>query len=183
MKSTRLIFCTLVVLVAASGASCPRRLSTTGPLPPEVFFQPPGLQQVIAAINTNTARVQRLQAASATLSVSGFPSLKTSLALERPLRFRMQAGTGLTGTELDLGSNDELFWMWAKRNDPPATYYARHADAGSPQSRQLLPVPPSWLIEALGLVAIDPQGTWDGPYSRAQGGWRSAGKLPRPAEI
>lgn len=158
----------LLVLFVASGASCPRRIQQTGPQSPIAFTQTPGLSQIIATVNANTDRVQRMKAEGATLAVSGAPSLRTELALERPRKFRMIAGL-ILGTELDLGSNDELFWLWAKRNEPAAIYYAKHADVANGISRQILPLPPTWLIEALGLVTLDPQGRWEGPFARGNG--------------
>ena len=52
--------------------------------------------------------------------------LSGNIAAERPGRFRLTAGTAVTGQEIDLGSNDELFWMWVRRNQPPAVYFCRH---------------------------------------------------------
>lgn len=168
-QATRLLLLwVLMSLLAASGASCPKRFQTAGPQAPVAFREPPAIQQIIATVNANTQRVQRMKAEGATLSAPGMPTLKTQLALERPLRLRLIAGTGLTGTEVDLGSNDELFWMWAKRNDP-AVYYARHADVANGAARHLLPLPPSWLIEAIGLVQLDPNGRWDGPHAHGLG--------------
>ena len=179
--SRLLMLWVMLSLLAASGASCPRRFQTTGPQAPIAFTQPPALNQLITTINANTERVQRMKAEGATLSISGVPTLKAQLALERPLRLRLIAGLGLTGTELDLGSNDEFFWMWAKRNQPPAVYYARHQDVANGASQNILPIPPSWLIEALGLVQLDPNGAWEGPYQRGQGRLEIRTRVKQPA--
>jgi hypothetical protein len=159
----------LLLLFVSGGSTCPRRIQNNTNQSPVAFAQPPSLEQVAATINNNTHRVQRLQATGASLRISGFPSLRTSLALERPLRFRMQAGLGLTGTELDLGSNDDVFWMWAKRSEPPVTYFARHSEYDAGAAREILPVPPHWLIEALGLVEIQPNDNWSGPRPLGNG--------------
>lgn len=159
----------LAIFFAVSGASCPRRLTPPGDISPAVFAQPPSAAEIIAAINANGNQVQQLQAHGAKLNVPGAPALKTSLALERPLRFRLRAGLGLTGTELDIGSNDEIFWLWAKRNSPNGIYFARHADFSHSAANQILPIPPAWLIETLGLLQIDPTSKVDGPYMRGAG--------------
>ena len=93
----------------------------------------------------------------------GFPSLGASVAFERPQRFRLRAGTGLTGTEFDLGSNDELFWFWLRRNQPPAVYYCRHDQFAASPARQTMPFEPGWLIEALGVAELDPALPHQGP--------------------
>ena len=50
-------------------------------------------------------------------------------------------------SELDVGSNDELFWFWIKRNKPRALFYCRHDQFGSSNARQMIPVDPGWLAE------------------------------------
>ncbi len=183
MNSKARYFFVLILLVGLTGASCPHRMRTPGEISPVAFLQPPSLQEIVTTINANTARVQQLQATSATLHIAGVPSLRTSLALDRPLRFRMQAGTGLTGTELDLGSNEDTFWLWAKRNDPPATYYGRHREYNQSAARSILPVPPNWLIEALGLVMIDIDGSWEGPFLRDAGRLEIRGRVPTASGV
>ena len=155
--------------MSVSGASCPRRLASPGDISPAIFAQPPSGAEIVAAINANGSQVQRLQAHGAKLNVPNAPALKTSLALERPMRFRMRAGLGLTGTELDLGSNEELFWLWAKRNEPAGIFFARHGEFSHSAANRVLPIPPQWLIETLGIVQVDPTSRIDGPYIRGAG--------------
>ncbi len=121
------------------------------------------LDQLITAVNDNTARVQSVNVTQATISLPGVPALPVSLALEPPLRFRLRASTALTGTEVDLGSNDELFWVWIRRNQPPAMFYCRHDQYATSAARQIMPVEPQWIVEALGLVRIDPIDQPQGP--------------------
>ena len=170
MKSrASLYLLTLVTLFAAGGSSCPwRRRELVDPAP-VVFQQPPSLADMIQAVNANTAPIRQLQAESATLTIHGV-SLRTNLAVERPQRLRLHAElTAFSGAELDLGSNDELFWMWVKRSPRPAVYYARHDQYLHSPARQLLPIEPRWLIDALGLLTLDPQGLHDGPHRRSPG--------------
>jgi hypothetical protein len=72
--------------------------------------------------------------------------------------------TGLTGPELDLGSNDEVFWFWVRREQPPALYYCRHDQFAMSPARQTLPIQPEWLIEAMGIAPFDPALPQEGPY-------------------
>jgi len=123
---------------------------------PILFSALPTKDEAIAALNANTSRVRTLQTQGATVAVPGLPAISADLALERPLNLRFRAGTNWTGPELDLGSNQELFWFWAARNTPPQVMYARHDRFGMCRARDVLPVEPAWLVEALGLVEIDP---------------------------
>ena len=130
---------------------------------PIAFLSPPTLEQAIDMVNSNTSRVRQMQSTSAKLSIPSAPDLRASFALQQPMRFRLQAGTGITGAELDLGSNDSLFWFWAKRNQPANVFFARHDQYADSHSSGVFPVPPQWLIEALGLVYFDPQHQHRGP--------------------
>jgi hypothetical protein len=141
-------------LFALSGASCPQTLRQyTNPLP-RVLPASPNLEQVIDVVNRNSAGIESFTTNRASISGAGFPSLTASIAFQRARRFRLQAGTGF-GAELDLGSNDDLFWFWVKRNQPPGVYFCRHDQFAASQARQMTPFEPQWLIEALGVVEFD----------------------------
>ncbi len=143
-------------LFGLSGASCPHFLQQyTNPLPRVLpASPPPTLEQVIDVVNRNSSQIQSFSTNHASIGGSGFPTLSASIAFERPQEFRLRAGTSF-GPELDLGSNDELFWFWVKRSQPPAIYYCRHDQFAASQARQMTPFEPRWLIEALGVVEFD----------------------------
>jgi hypothetical protein len=155
----------LVGLFSASGASCPKMFTQyTQPLP-RVLPPKPTIEQVIEVVNRNNSQIQSFAANRAQLSGAGLPTtLRASVAFERPQRFRLRAETGISGTEFDLGSNDELFWFWVRRSQPPAMYYCRHEQFAASQARQMMPFEPAWLIEALGVVQLDPALPHQGPY-------------------
>ncbi len=162
---------TCSALLIASGAGCAWRKPALLEAPPPVaFLQPPSLQQVVAKVNANTDAVWQLQSQGATLAVRGLPQLQADIALERPRRFRLSAElTSFTGKELDIGSNDNLFWFWMKYNDPPVMYFARHQEYERSPVRNVMPVEPSWLIEALGLARFEPGDVHEGPYPAGEG--------------
>ncbi len=143
-------------LFSLSGASCPHFLQQyTSPLPRVLpASPPPTVEQVINVVNRNSSQIQSFSTNHASISGSGFPSLSTSIAFERPQQFRLRA-TSFVGPEFDLGSNNELFWFWIKRSQPPAIYYCRHDQLAASQARQMTPFEPRWLIEALGVVEFD----------------------------
>ena len=146
--------------------------SAGGPAAPVVIQQGATAADIVAAVNNNSARIQSITATNASFAMPGLPGLpllKGSIVLERPRNFRLRAGTTLTGEEVDLGSNNELFWLWAKQNEPPAVYFARHDQHGSGAARAMLPVDPSWVMDALGLVTLDPGASYQGPFPRPDG--------------
>lgn len=186
----------LVALVAGSGATCQRPLMTNpfaapGPAAPQVLVDGASRDQLIAAVNQNSARIQSISVTGASITIPdtlGLPILSGNIAAERPGRFRLTAGTAVTGQEIDIGSNDELFWMWVRRNQPPAVYFCRHHQFANSNIRQVMPIEPSWLLAALGMVDIDPNpaSVYGGPTPRRDGKvelrtWlaSASGNLPR----
>ncbi len=164
----------MVALVTLSGSGCawlrsPPRYALPTALPPS-----PPLEQVIGIVNNNSSRIHSFSTDEARLSVPGIPSLSAAIAFERvvpgslrPVRLRLRAGTGVFGPELDLGSNDELFWIWVTRQPP--LYYCRHDQFAASPVRHRLPIDPQWLIEAAGLAEFDPALPHQGPYVRPGG--------------
>ena len=171
------------------GATCQQWSQPPVPSAPVLFVTPPTLDAVLTAINENTRRVNKLQTDSAILTIAGVPAkLRTSIALEQPQRFRLQGR--VFAPELDLGSNDELFWFWAKSNPDRAFYFARHADYAQSGASRVLPVKPQWLIEAFGLITLDENSFHEGPYPRGEGVFEirshltaAAGRLERTLVI
>ncbi len=92
----------------------------------------------------------------------------------------MRADTALTGAEVDLGSNNEQFWFWVKQGKPPALYYCRHDQFATSAARQIIPVEPEWLIDALGVTTLDPALQHTGPFPVGQGRLRIETRLPGP---
>ncbi|NIP85175.1 MAG: hypothetical protein GTO03_06300 [Planctomycetales bacterium] len=160
---------TLLILTVASGTSCPRAFQTVPPPAPVAFTTPPTLADVMRVVNQNRGRIQSLYATHATLNGTGFPALKANLAIASPRHVRLRAGLGVGGSELDLGSNQQLYWIWIKRSEPPAVYYGYHDREVTSAVGQAFPVQPEWLVEAIGMAGLDPGGRHQGPFTRGDG--------------
>ncbi len=170
--------CLLLVLVVfcGSGATCSRSLRNPfiaqGPPAPEVLTAGASLDQVISAVNLNAGRVQSYQTNDASITVPGMPGiplLRGKIAAQRPGRLRLQASTALTGPEVDMGSNDELFWFWVKRNEPPALYFSRHDQFVGSAAQQVMPIDPKWFLDALGMAQFSPSDQHNGPLPHGDG--------------
>jgi hypothetical protein len=167
-----------LVLICSSGSSCRQWSRTNDPLAPIAFTAPPTLEQIIYEINANSAKVRQLSSDSAFLSTAGAPTaLRATLALERPMHLRLRGR--LVVQELDLGSNHELLWFWAKSDPEQALYYAYHEQFIQGATNSILPVGPDWIIEAIGLVSLDPSGWHDGPAERPDGGYEIRSRFDR----
>ncbi|MBX3425016.1 MAG: hypothetical protein KF688_04985 [Pirellulales bacterium] len=166
----------LVMTACTCGASCNQPLRnpfrSAGPPPPEVLMAGASLQQIIDAVNQNSARVRTYQTDNASIAVPGMlgvPMLSGKIRAQRPGRLRLQGATSITGPEVDLGANDELFWFWIRRNEPPALYFARHDQFAGSAASQVVPIEPQWLLDALGFAEFKPTDVHDGPLVRGGG--------------
>ena len=167
-----LLLATLVLAIATSGASCPQYLKgyQYGALPlPRTLPANATLEQIIQVVHDNTSRVRTYMAPQATLSVPGVPKLSAQVACEPPRRFRLRAQTSVTGSELDIGSNDDLFWLWIRRHEPPVLLFCRHDQYAESSARRLLPLKADWMPELLGLVSFSPDDQHQGPFPMADG--------------
>lgn len=180
MSRPRLLIACLWLLTAATGCRSwgDWRMPWTEPSP-VVFPTPPTADDIVRAINSNTAPIRQLSSDSVTLTAAGFPPLRADLAYERQRRLRLRAN--LLGPEVDLGSNEEYFWVWFKHNPQPGIFYARHDQYERSPVRQAVPLDPAWLIESLGLVQLDPLAAYQGPRSIGAHRLELVAKVPTPA--
>ena len=74
-----------------------------------------------------------------------------SINYEKDKKFRMVAESRM-GKEIDIGSNQNYFWFWSKRMQPPNLYYASYDHLM--QTSLKTPFNPLWMMESLGLNEI-----------------------------
>ncbi len=134
---------------------------------PQVFSATPTLEQITGSINENTKRAKQIEG-NVTVSMDGLPNLKGNLALEQPRNLRIQAGVlGISELGVDIGSNDDVFWVWSKASGAgmePMLLYANHEEFARSDAAKTLPIQPKWIVEALGLVTFDPADQHQGPF-------------------
>ena len=87
MSRGALTLATLLLVVTASGASCPGFLSPYSPAMPRVLPVTPTLADVISVVNSNSSRIQSLYTTDAEIYVPGLPTTRANIALDRPRRF------------------------------------------------------------------------------------------------
>jgi hypothetical protein len=170
----------LLLLFAAAGANCQQMVTRYSQPLPRVLPPAATLAQVVEVVNRNSSSVTSLSTSRATVSVPGYPVLRTNLAFQRPRDFRLRADLALSGPEVDLGSNDTIFWFWVRHENPPSMYYCRHDQFATSAARQVLPVEPDWLAQAFGLVSFETGETHDGPYPLRGGKLEIRSTVPGP---
>ena len=135
--------------------------------PKPIFTSDPTREQLADVIN-RSRNVQSLQSNSVTVNVNNERTINTNLTWAREKRFRMTASVaGVAG--VDIGSNDEVFWMAIRGGLTKEMYYARHVEFESQIERPVLPVSPIWLIQAMGICEIDLYRLVQEPVRRADG--------------
>lgn len=70
---------------------------------------------------------------------------------EKPMNFRFTLKS-ILGLELDLGSNEQQFWYWSKRDGEPGLHFAKHEDLG--KTRLKPSFNPMVMMSSLGLNEI-----------------------------
>jgi hypothetical protein len=174
----------LLTLWVAGGATCYRQTTKAHALPPpEVFNGMPSLDELAAVVNRTDA-ITQLSSNSVSVevpSMSNVPRLSASLAIDRPRNFRMRASVPLLlGSGIDLGSNNERFWFEVPEAMTQTLYYARHDQYQKQSVRSILPVDPSWFVDALGLVHLDASQVVEGPILRTDGRLEVRSMMPYP---
>ncbi len=155
-----------------TGCAWLRNAFYRGATPPQVFASDVTKEQIIQAVNANSKAIQSMQA-KVHVRATGTPTLSGDLSVEQPSRMRMQVGLlNMTSSGIDIGSNEEEFWVWLKTpmpGQPPAVLFARHDLYENSQAKQMLPIEPAWVIDSLGLAYFDPTAEHTGPFQRPDG--------------
>lgn len=114
----------------------------------------PTAEEAISHLNQNARSIQSIEADRLSIRVHQGEGLTRqsftvsgNLQYMKPKQFRLLADA-LGTTQADIGSNEQEFWFWFKRNDPPALYHCSYQDFA--HAREIrLPVHPDWIAEAM----------------------------------
>ncbi|MFG0296451.1 MAG: hypothetical protein ACF8PG_11150 [Maioricimonas sp. JB045] len=166
MSNASRVMIVALVIVNLTGCALHSRLFPPAPFSDQApCALPPtaSKDQVIAHLNQNItgaaggSGIVAWRSSHVQIRMPGLPPLPATLAVEAPRNLRLRVSNPFTGgEEVDMGSNDEQFWVWMKQMDPPQVITARHEEL--PFAGQYLPIPfqPDWLIEVLGVIPMDP---------------------------
>jgi len=86
-------------------------------------------------------------------------TLDGNLACSQPRSFRMVGSGRMAPVKIDLGSNDEQFWVYvAVPTEKPLYVFASHTDfeTGKAPLPGGIPFEPSWVMQALGMTVLPP---------------------------
>lgn len=136
--------------------------------PPQVATAPaavPTAEQLVNYVNANAARIQTLKCDDLDLDAKQGHQpvgLRGWMVCQKPRSFRMGAKV-LGKQELDMGSNDNEFWYWIGKAEPPYLVHCSYQDLQAGRVRQMpFPFQPEWVMEALGMSEYAPAVREDG---------------------
>jgi hypothetical protein len=140
----------------------------------------PTTADLVAYMNRNSQQISSVQCNLMSLDcrygIQEF-SIPSMMVCQKPARpgagpnFRLVA-KAVGSEEADIGSNEQEFWYWLKRNNPPYLVHCSYQDMA--QGVKIpFPFQPEWVIEALGM----------GDYGSPENYRLSLGKSGRTYEL
>jgi hypothetical protein len=151
--SAPLIGCTGLVGCASFRLRQPNHLAA---VPRPRFSEDPQLEEVVDHLNRNVDKLHSWQAHKVQIRANNMPGLSGSLVVEEGQHLRMLVNS-LAGHEVDMGSNSDVFWIWAKRMEP-SYVFCRHEQIDVARQQLGIPFEPQWLMQALGVAPIETEG-------------------------
>jgi hypothetical protein len=163
---TRIASLIAVVLLAAVLAGCANTrwgFLNRDKEPDVVLGPPPSKEAVVAYLNENASRLQSVRADDVDITVHAGAAgavvpigLRGNLMTQKPRAFRL-AGSFAAKQMVDLGSNDEEFWWWISKDNPPDQYFCRYDDLNNGRVPFVpFPFQPEWIMETMGLGPYGP---------------------------
>lgn len=155
--SARRLALSLPIAVAMAGCMGLTNGSKTPPPPAAaVNTRPPTRDELLAFMNRNPQRLTSLETRDVELDITADREqvgVSATLYCQQPRNFRMRAK--VIGNEVaDIGSNEQEFWYWLSKSNPPDLIHCSYADM-SRGVRLPFPVQPEWVMEALGMARYD----------------------------
>jgi hypothetical protein len=161
-----------VATVLALGVGCgliekmrPDTNKNKSPMPREVSSE-----QLVDYLNAQAARLESVTYDKATvtarqgLGLVPLPSLRGNLAAVQPHYFRMRGEGGAVNAKVDLGSNNEQFWLYLDAPTARQNFvFASHSDFESGRAKlpDGIPFEPDWVMQALGMTKFPREAKYD----------------------
>lgn len=123
----------------------------------EIEILPKEVHPLLVQINEKNSKIRNFVCNDIDVRIERDSSrykLDGKMTYEKDRNFRLKVSS-FFGTELDMGSNNDQFWVWSKRMEPRSTmFYANHDDLY--KTRLRTPFVPLWIMSALGYRVINP---------------------------
>jgi hypothetical protein len=152
-------------IICVLGTGC--NIFRARPEPPDAKAPPiptgqldkPTPDLLVTYLNREAAKLQSIQTTDLTIDVrsqGNSVSLDGTLLCQKPRYFKL-TGKKFGSQEVLVGSNEDRFWFYVKRDPSDALYFCSHTEYANGTSAELpFPFQPEWVLEALGMGQIDP---------------------------
>jgi hypothetical protein len=125
--------------------------------------QKPTVGSLVNYLNQNARLVQSLQASVDVDAKQGRQlsiNLGGALAAQKPRDFRLRAKV-VGSPAVDIGSNDDRFWYWISKANPPHYYFCTYKDLSTGKVNVPFPVETDMVLAALNMAEYDPKGKYE----------------------
>lgn len=169
LRGLRLCLFLLACVVMLTNSGCPSMTLWRRNDPKLSKADPPlplnaSSEEILARINQNAYSefspegLKSYRCDDVRVRMQGVPApMRASMVVEAPRNLRLRVANPLSGGEaVDIGSNEEQFWMWAKDSKPANVLVCAHDQIAVATQVTSLPLPfrPDWLMEVLGVSPI-----------------------------
>jgi hypothetical protein len=164
MRPIRATAVGLALLVVGSGCNLigprPEPPDAKAPPVPTGHLDKPTPELLVRYLNNQASLLQSIQTTDLTIDVraqgNGVGLDGGTLLCQKPRFFKL-VGKKFGSQEVLVGSNDERFWFYVKRDPANALYHCSHTEYANGTSAELpFPFQPEWVLEALGMGQVDP---------------------------
>jgi hypothetical protein len=119
----------------------------------------PSVETLVGYLNDNCQRIQGVQSHKVAIDAKDHGqsvALAGLLACQKPRSFRLKVKAA-GSSQGDMGSNEQEFWYWIARAQPPYLFHCSYEALQNPQVSQRLnfPFQPDMVLAALGLGKYD----------------------------
>jgi hypothetical protein len=169
MRPIKIILGVGAFLLLAGCNNFPKWGGTRGPevnLPREA----PPAAALVQQLNDNSQRLQTLESRELTIDARERMTpigLTGMMSCQKPKNFRMMAKV-LGNQAVDMGSNDQEFWYWISKAEPPYLVHCSYQDLASGAARMPFPFQPEWIMETFGMADYDPAAKYEVNGSNAR---------------
>jgi hypothetical protein len=123
----------------------------------------PKAADLVAYLNGNAAKVPGLFCKTVYINATQGNQtigMDGTMACEKGRDFRMKAVVA-GSPAADFGSNQDEFWYWITKADPPYVFHGKYADMKDARTELPIPFQPDLVIAALGVGEYDPNGKYE----------------------
>jgi hypothetical protein len=125
--------------------------------------RPATAPELVAYLNQNSMSLKSLTCQDVdidcTQGIQSIGGIRGRMACEQPRDFRLTASM-LGKTEIDLGSNDQEFWYWMAKSNPPYQFFCSYEDLRTKHVPLPFPFQPEWVMETLGMATYPVNGQY-----------------------